>query len=68
MSWIETAVLYWRELSIVILPTAAWIAGTKSRDTKNKTDEVALASQVVDIYKKMIDDVRSGGFNVGAAQ
>nr|DAI89460.1 MAG TPA: Homeobox associated leucine zipper [Caudoviricetes sp.] len=57
MTWIENIILYWKEVAILASPLIGWFLGRKSRATKDKTDEVNLASTVIDVYKKMFTDL-----------
>ena len=66
MTWIENIILYWKEVAILASPLIGWFLGRKSRATKDKTDEVNLASTTLDVYNKMyttlsnrIDDLQN---------
>ena len=56
MSWIETIIFYWKEVAILASPVIGWLIGRKSRDTKEKIEEINLASSTIDLYKKMFLD------------
>lgn len=55
MNWIEAIALYWKEFSLVVLPTITWFAAKKSRGIKLKTEAAGAVEAIQRVYDKYLE-------------